>query len=116
MKNKLYILILASLHFIGLPAAVSQDCDVLISPRFVPEANSYVYATGHYTMDTYAGAVTFNALTADGAVAVVFLVGNGRESCIDERSAIHIKFRNGEDIAMINGGAANCENRFALYF
>lgn len=103
--------------FLGSTLTVcAQDCDAIIQQRPVPEANSFVYATQYYTMHTPNGSVTFNALTADGAVAVVFIVHDLREKCIDENSKIHIKFTNGEDMAMVNSAGANCDSKFALYF
>jgi TonB family protein len=96
--------------------AIGQDCDALIQQRPVPEANSFIHATPYYTMHTSVGSVTFNALTADGAVAIVFIVGDAREKCVDERSNIHIRFNDGEDIAMTNAAGANCESKFAIYF
>jgi TonB family protein len=67
-------------------------------------------------MHTSVGSVTFNALTADSAVAIVFMVGDAREKCVDERSNMHIRFTDGDDIAMTNAAGANCDSKFALYF
>jgi TonB family protein len=97
-------------------AVDAQDCDVLISQRPVPDANSFIYATSPHTMVTSLGSVTFNAMTADGAIAVVFSFIDSRKLCVDERSNILIRFRDGEDIAMTNGGGANCIGRSAIYF
>lgn len=94
----------------------AQDCDGLVQQRPVPNANSFVYATPFYTMQAPFGSVTFNALTADGAVAVIFLIGDAREKCIDADSKIRIRFASGARAEMKNGDGANCDSRFTLYF
>jgi TonB family protein len=116
MKTLPVLLIAAPLFFLSSFVAGGQDCDAVVQQRAVPEANSFIYATPYYTMQSQYGAVTFNALTADSAVAVVFIVGDARESCVDDRSNIQIRFNDGDDIAMTNAAGANCESRFALYF
>jgi TonB family protein len=116
MKKILFSLILVALFLARPFSVISQDCDALVQQRPVPEANSFIYATPYYTMQTPVGAVTFNALTADSAVAVVFIVHDSREKCVDERSNIQIRFAGGEDIAMTNAAGANCESKFAIYF
>lgn len=101
---------------VGTTPSSGQDCDALVQQRPVPDANSFVYATPFYTMQAPFGSVTFNALTADGAVAVVFLIGDAREKCVDADSRIRIRFTSGARTEMRNGGGANCESRFTLYF
>ena len=96
--------------------AHAQDCDILVQPRPVPNSNDFVYSTNSYTMATEIGAVTITALTADNVVALVFNFARSKETCLDEKSNIHIRFSNGNDIVMTNAVPQNCEGKFALYF
>jgi TonB family protein len=115
MKRNSFLFALVAL-FLSRSIALSQDCDGLIQQRPVPEANAFIYATPYYTMGGQNGSVTFNALTADGAIAIIFLIGDQREKCLDERSSVQIRFTDGQDVAMTNTAGANCDGRFAMYF
>lgn len=94
----------------------AQDCDILVQPRPVPNSNDFVYSTNSYTMATEMGAVTITALTADNVVALVFNFARAKETCLDEKSNIQIRFSNGNAIVMANAVPENCDGKFALYF
>lgn len=102
----------ASLHV----PTLGQDCDALIQPRPVPNSAEFVHVTREYTMITELGSVTVTALTAEDVVALVFNFARGRETCVQENTNIHIRFTNGDNIAMQNAAGKNCDGRVALYF
>jgi Gram-negative bacterial TonB protein C-terminal len=94
----------------------AQDCDILVQLRPVPGTDQFVYATHSYTMSTQMGTVSVTALTAENVVALVFDFARPRKICLDEKSNIHVRFTNGDDIAMVNAAGKNCNGKFALYF
>jgi TonB family protein len=97
-------------------SAHAQDCDILVQSRKVPGTDQFVYATNSYTMSTEIGAVSVTALTAENVVALVFNFAQSRAVCLEENSKIHIRFTNGDNMAMLNAAGKNCDGKFALYF
>src|SRR5688572_12120477 len=113
-KAHIFAAVVASFLVCSL-AALSQDCDALIHPRSVSGTNGVLYTTSYYTMQTDQGDVTFNALTADSAVAVVFLLGGTHQDCVDEGAKVYIRFAGGEELEMANAAGQNCDRKSAIY-
>ena len=73
MKKTFYLTLSVLFSTIFLDASAQEDCDAIVKPRAVPGSSAFIYATEYYTMQTQPGTLVFNALTTEGAVAVVFL-------------------------------------------